>query len=87
MIIATKHQVHVLHDSTAVPTGNGGFNHGFIPDIDGNFDGRGRHDAADRKFYVKGGQYYGHELALAKLTGAVGVTELLIVIEARILRD
>jgi hypothetical protein len=52
---------------------------GFIPDADGNFEGRLRDDASDRTFFVKGGVLYPLDLANARLTGKSGVAELTLI--------
>lgn len=55
-------------------------NHGFIPNADGNFEGRLRYDTSDRTFFVKQGLFYPLELDQVTLTGATGVTEITLII-------
>lgn len=74
-LIGTTSTEHTLHDTNVVPAGSVGF----IPQLDGNFEGRAEDDAADRTFYVKAGLFYPISLTLAKTTGATGVTQLLII--------
>jgi len=51
---------------------------GFIPNIDGNFEGQLSKDSSDRTFFVLGGLVYPLHLKDFTLTGATGVTELTI---------
>ena len=63
-----------LHDSNEIDR-----NSGFIPDVSGSFEGRARVDSASKTFNVIGGAFYPIDIKRAESTGAVGVTELLIV--------
>jgi hypothetical protein len=75
MAIGQETLEHVLHDSNEPAI----YGCGFIPDADGSFEGRSIDDTADRTFNVKGGAVYPISIKLAKSTGAVGVSELLII--------
>jgi len=74
-VIGNASAEHTLHDSTEVAAPVVGF----IPDVDGTFEGRLRGDSADRTFKVLAGVFYPLDIKLAKSTGATGVTQLLIV--------
>ena len=62
-----------LHDTNTI-----GPNMGFIPNIDGNFEGKARGDSTARTFFVLGGVVYPIDIMLAQNTSSSGTTELTI---------
>ncbi len=76
-LIGSASAAHVLHDTTEIAA-----NYGYIPDQDGNFEGKLRGDAAVSTFFVKGGTLYPEDILLAQATLATGVTEIRVIYSA-----
>lgn len=73
-LIGTACAEWAMHDTNTIDT-----NIGFIPAVDGTFEGRLRGDSADRTFNVLKGVFYPLDIKLAKATGATASMELLVI--------